>query len=51
MPDRVATDLVSKMRVYTRRVTERFAMDPAQRLNMQIAHTPVAVLGMPRGQR
>ncbi|MFT3715182.1 MAG: hypothetical protein QM774_04310 [Gordonia sp. (in: high G+C Gram-positive bacteria)] len=48
MSNRVSPDLATRMRTYTRRVGQRITMDPNQRLNMQVAHTPLAVLGASR---
>lgn len=48
MPNRTAPDLASRVRGYSRRLNARFNLNPADRLNLQVAHTPVAVLGAPR---
>ncbi|WP_159067504.1 hypothetical protein [Gordonia iterans] len=48
MPHRTGSDLVSKVRGYSRRLNARFHLSATDRLQLQVAHTPVAVLGAPR---
>lgn len=45
MPNRTSPDLTSKMRGVTRRLNQRLHLSASDRLNLQFAHTPVAVLG------
>ena len=45
MPQRTSPDLTSKMRGYTRRLSARMHLSPADRLNLQLSHSPVGVLG------
>ncbi|MEZ5211675.1 hypothetical protein MYK68_09570 [Gordonia sp. PP30] len=45
MRNRTSPDLSSRVRGITRRLNQRMHMSAADRLNMQVAHTPVAVLG------
>lgn len=48
MPNRAGPDLTSKMRGYTRRLSARLRLSPAERLSLQVTHSPVGVLGAPR---
>lgn len=48
MPNRISPDLTSKVRAYSRRLNARFHLNSSDRLQLQVAHTPVAVLGAPR---
>ncbi|GAC56130.1 hypothetical protein GOHSU_03_00240 [Gordonia hirsuta DSM 44140 = NBRC 16056] len=48
MPNRISPDLASRVRGYSRRLTARFNLSAADRLSLQVAHTPVAVLGSQR---
>ncbi len=45
MPNRTSPDLASRVRGYSRRLNARFSLSRNDRLNLQVAHTPVAVLG------
>ncbi|MFZ2511439.1 MAG: hypothetical protein WAW85_10170 [Gordonia sp. (in: high G+C Gram-positive bacteria)] len=47
MPNRTSPDLASRVRGYSRRLNARFNLSRTDRLNLQFAHTPVAVLGEP----
>ena len=51
MPNRTSPDLASKMRGYSRRLSARLHLSAADRLNLQLAHTPVGVLGAGRRAR
>lgn len=48
MPERTSPDLASKLRTYSRRLSARMSLSSADRLSLQVAHTPVAVLATPR---
>ena len=45
MPYRTSPDLTSRVRGQMRRLNARWNLSSAQRLHLQVAHTPVAVLG------
>ncbi|MFT4088907.1 MAG: hypothetical protein QM658_17470 [Gordonia sp. (in: high G+C Gram-positive bacteria)] len=50
MPYRTNPALSQKMRGYSRRLTARLHMNKFQRLNLQLDHSPIAVLGIEHRQ-
>lgn len=48
MPNRTSPDLTSKIRGYSRRLSARLRMSAADRLSLQVTHSPIGVLGAPR---
>ncbi len=45
MPNRTSPDLATKMRGAARRLNARMHLSASDRFSLQLAHTPVAVLG------
>ena len=48
MQNRTSPDLTSKIRGYSRRLNARLRISAAERLSLQVTHSPIGVLGAPR---